>query len=617
MSQHPRTSASPQTQQQPNVVKDDDQNQAIISTADDAILAKLSCVEKGYYDDPFIRAMARGASSSSGLMKSSTHTTTNSTPLRHSFPIDNDHVQYSSPGKLRLDRQCPFPCGNNAIGMGDHFYRGGQEHARMRGFPPHPTTMHAPPSSTEPIIRRGTHARVAAIDRAIRAFLSLPLPSNANNDEGDRAIASTEDSSCRGGTNTRKVARQVVILGAGRDTTYLRHRFESGRISAASNTPGKAANGTHSNSNVHIEATLNNHDPNGSTADKLKEDMVEEFVQWYEVDHPSVIQQKAKSLLPGCIPQGYNYQCTQVVGNRNCSSSTSQAPTSYAISLTKHNNGIGIDSSIKQSDCTKESSTSNYHLIGHDLRSAPSDIFEILAHPQHGYNRTIPTLFVLECVMMYLPDESSWDLLRYLANTVPASISPSTNSATDPFVAVVLYDPIPCNDRFGQVMLQNLQKRGIAGRRSHLNARNDDHHTKNNDNGEHDVNDISTRSLLSLEKTRNLDDQLSKLTQSGFDVAVGCHMMDAYDHGVISMEERRRAARCEMLDELEEFVLLMRHYCLVVGVRAGKSDDSDGIVGTGNDGRAISKQHAGFQLCAVGKKSPIGFQEGRCSVAYR
>jgi hypothetical protein len=42
-------------------------------------------------------------------------------------------------------------------------------------------------------------------------------------------------------------------------------------------------------------------------------------------------------------------------------------------------------------------------------------------------------------------------------------------------------------------------------------------------------------------------------------------MVDAYDHGVVCPEDRERAMRCKALDELEEFALLMRHYCLLMG----------------------------------------------------
>eukprot|EP00573_Skeletonema_grethae_P012223 CAMPEP_0201695154 /NCGR_PEP_ID=MMETSP0578-20130828/7203_1 /ASSEMBLY_ACC=CAM_ASM_000663 /TAXON_ID=267565 /ORGANISM="Skeletonema grethea, Strain CCMP 1804" /LENGTH=44 /DNA_ID= /DNA_START= /DNA_END= /DNA_ORIENTATION= len=38
----------------------DRSDRAVISTADDAVLAKLSCVEKGYYKDEFIHSMAKG-----------------------------------------------------------------------------------------------------------------------------------------------------------------------------------------------------------------------------------------------------------------------------------------------------------------------------------------------------------------------------------------------------------------------------------------------------------------------------------------------------------------------------------------------------------------------------
>ena len=78
-------------------------------------------------------------------------------------------------------------------------------------------------------------------------------------------------------------------------------------------------------------------------------------------------------------------------------------------------------------------------------------------------------------------------------------------------------------------------------------------------------------------------------------------MMSAYDHGVISTEERRRAARCEMLDELEEFVLLMKHYCLVMSVSA-KDCKGEGENNAANDNTLV-----GFQLCAVEKDSPVGF----------
>ena len=384
----------------------DHPDRAVISTADDAVLAKLSCVEKGYYQDAFIHAMSKGVKG------------------------------------INSRRRC---------------------------------------GSAEPIIRKGTHARVYAVDKAISAFLSLSL----------------DDS---GASSNTKGRRQVVILGAGRDTTYLRYRF--GYLKG----------------------------------------FEEKQVDWFEVDHPFVIEQKAHKWLCNCAPEGFSYNAEMNV----------TTGVSYRASFSSQGGNSGANDS-------------KYHLIGHDLRGHPSSLFEKLSDPFHGYDRSIPTIFVMECVIMYLPDKASWNLLRYLAG--------NGAEANSSFVAIAMYDPIPSNDRFGQVMLGNLQKRGITGQ-------------KHQDG------------VLSLEKTRTLSDHLAKLTKSGFDVAVGCNMMDAYDHGIVSIDDRRRAARCEMLDELEEFILLMRHYCLCVGVHS-KGDKYKSAAAT---------------LCSAGKDSPIGFQEGRCTI---
>ncbi|KAL7463468.1 hypothetical protein ACHAXS_003834 [Conticribra weissflogii] len=497
----------------------DAQNQAIIATADDAVLAKLSCVERGYYDDPFITAMARGASSASGL-------STPDLPLRIPLRYSNhsNRVQFSSSGQLRLDKHnWPLSSGSaRKIASSVEGRIGGG--ARMSRFPP--------ASSTEPIIRRGTHARVAAIDQTIRAFLSQATGAE----------------------------KQVVILGAGRDTIYLRYLF--GYLQSYDKNP-KQMKESHDDMQIEMVQT-------------------ESIVKWYEVDHPSVIFEKARSWLPGCIPEGYTYQCTQIIGRDENSTAKS-----YSIRISEENAGDANGcSSATDRDC--------YHLIGHDLRLPPSEMFKILS--RHGYDSSNPTLFVFECVMMYLPDDISRDLLRFIAISVKESSSPT---ATNPFVAVVIYDPIPCNDRFGQVMLQNMQKRGIVGKRI-------SRHNRTNESTEDDDNQDSP---LSLEKTQTLSDQLAKLIQSGFDIAVGCHMMDAFEHGIVSIEERRQSARCEMLDELEEFVLLMKHYCLVVGVRSCDSDLGD----------CSSRKDnlAGVQLCSVGEKSPVGFKEGYCTVVRK
>ena len=484
-----------------------DNDRAVKSTADDATLAKLSCVNMGYYQDTFIQGMSLG---SSGLVN-----------------------------KSNINR-----ANNRAV------------------------------NSTEPIIRRGTHARVVAVDRAIDAFLSLPLSSsqsNTNNNDDDSARQQQTVNA------TTAQLRQIVVLGAGRDTTYLRYRFQK---------------------------------------EKEKQNQLRN-VNWYEVDHSSIIISKAHSWLPQacCKSSEYDVKSTVNEDYDGC----------YAVSITskKHNDNDDDQSNNDDNQQTTTSSTSistttsssNYHLIGHDLRSPPSTLFDKLTHPHHSYSTSIPTLFIFECVLMYLPHDTSCELLRYIAT------SPTTDH--NAFVNVVIYDPIPSNDRFGELMIHNLQKVGIVGGGRKQYKRQQQHRGGStsgnmNDNNEDDTANNSQQQqqqqqqLLSLEKTRTLHDQLTKLIQSNFDIAIGCDMMTAYDYGVISTNERKHANTCEMLDELEEFVLLMKHSCLVGGsVSSSSSSERDGMCNNGNN-RCI-----GSKLCKVGKDSAMGFQDGKCMVLHR
>ena len=97
------------------------------------------------------------------------------------------------------------------------------------------------------------------------------------------------------------------------------------------------------------------------------------------------------------------------------------------------------------------------------------------------------------------------------------------------FVAVVIYDPIPGHDRFGQLIIENLKQAGIAGGGGGGDQKGDD--------GKHGHEDCREW-LLSLEGTRTLTDQR-------FDIAL------------VRPEDRERAMRCEALDELEEFAQLI------------------------------------------------------------
>ncbi len=177
---------------------------------------------------------------------------------------------------------------------------------------------------------------------------------------------------------------------------------------------------------------------------------------------------------------------------------------------------------------------------------------------------------------------------------------------------VAIYDPIPGHDRFGQLMIENLKWAGSAGGNGGGQQRGDNDRERKCGN---------TQQLPSLEVMCTLTNQLVRLVcMCGFNVAVGCTMVGTYKHGVICDGDQERAMRCKVLDELEEFYLLMQHYCLMVGVT---SSSSHGVVRINmeeeddDDERASSAlacddnggSNVSIQLCSMGAESPMGFRD--------
>lgn len=347
----------------------------IKATADDAVLAKLATTQAGYYKDPF------------------------------------------------LDNFLPRSTG-------------GISSSSATASMPTPTTRRR---IIQPIIKRGTHARVCVMDRALSAFLKT-------NQDG------TKD--C-----------QIVVLGAGKDTSYFRYR------------------------NCNIMG--------------LGDVTLPKNVEWYEVDHASVIQEKAALIRQS---QQLSYFCP-------CLEETPHGYTFIAA-------GSGA-SSIPPSNVS-----ASLHLIGHDLRDSPNQLLEKLR-----LDPSLPTLFLTECVSMYVPVEAIKLLLQALATCAEN-------------VCMACYEPIvgrkEARDPFGHMMEQNLIKSGVA---------------------------IPDSCLL---QTRTLSDQLQKRVDCGFARSVGCDMWSAYET-ILTAEQRKTANQSEFLDEYEEWILIMQHYCFVVSTNDPES----------------------------------------------
>jgi [phosphatase 2A protein]-leucine-carboxy methyltransferase len=308
-----------------------------------------------------------------------------------------------------------------------------------------------PRHHVQPIIKRGTHARVSVMDRAIASFLELN--SRLVTDKSDDPVV------------------QVVVLGAGKDTSFF--RYQTGRL--------------------------------GSTGGKA--------VRWFEVDHEAV--QVEKVALISSLLEVFNTR------------------------ISKTGNGWRLQA--PQSTNT----TSDCFMVSHDLREDPHTLFDKLK--QNDLDPDTPTLFVMECVQMYLPEDSGRLLLQAVVKACPNA-------------CLCYYEPALQSDPFGKVMEQNLTNAQVV---------------------------LPDSCLI---KIGTLQQHLQRLVAAGFHQAVGCDMWAAYNT-VVTEEQRKIANRCEFLDEVEEWILIMRHYCVIVACTPASTIQT--------------------YYCQVGKQSPMGFVAGQ------
>lgn len=135
-----------------------------------------------------------------------------------------------------------------------------------------------------------------------------------------------------------------------------------------------------------------------------------------------------------------------------------------------------------------------------------------------GVDPRAPTLFLSECCLIYLAPDEADAIVKWATSDFTGS------------VGIAVYEPIGGDDAFGRVMIQNLASRGIV--------------------------------LKTLKKYSTLERQRMRFKMLGF--TGGQDAADVYfvSENWIAEEEKERIARLEMLDEVEEWRMLARHYCI-------------------------------------------------------
>jgi O-methyltransferase involved in polyketide biosynthesis len=158
-------------------------------------------------------------------------------------------------------------------------------------------------------------------------------------------------------------------------------------------------------------------------------------------------------------------------------------------------------------------SGSQYDMLSCDLRDTMR-VRQLLVDV--GLDLAAPTVFLAECVLVYMEPPASDALIRIAAEDFRG------------LRAFVVYEPIEPDDAFGQQMVSNIADRGSP--------------------------------LLGIDHYSSVEAQAKRFRDAGFTDVDTMTMLDAFST-LLDADEVKRINRIEMLDEVEEWRLMMKHYC--------------------------------------------------------
>lgn len=172
--------------------------------------------------------------------------------------------------------------------------------------------------------------------------------------------------------------------------------------------------------------------------------------------------------------------------------------------------------SINEEKTALYSPSFNVHPL--DLRDLTQDSLKL-----PNLDPSKPTLILSECCLCYIPPEVTDKILENLTAFLRGPIG------------IIFYEPIRPFDAFGKTMSQNLSSRGIE--------------------------------LRTVKKYYSLGAQRERLKKAGFVTGQGARGIDEIYYGTgeeawLPEGERNRVEGLEWLDEVEEWKLLGKHYCV-------------------------------------------------------
>ena len=178
---------------------------------------------------------------------------------------------------------------------------------------------------------------------------------------------------------------------------------------------------------------------------------------------------------------------------------------------------------------SSELHATDYHLIHADLRTMTVGDGAKSLHDKLfkdcALDPNVATIFISECVLVYMEPTFSGSLLQWISTHFPKCFH-------------VNYEQVNLNDRFGEIMQDNL----------------------------HDIH----ADLLGLQVCETIQTQEQRFTSNGFDEAKAWDMNHIYNQ-FLPRPEIERIEKIEFLDERNLLEQLLSHYCITVASK-GMSD---------------------------------------------
>ncbi|KAL5005529.1 hypothetical protein ScPMuIL_018985 [Solemya velum] len=154
----------------------------------------------------------------------------------------------------------------------------------------------------------------------------------------------------------------------------------------------------------------------------------------------------------------------------------------------------------------------NYHLVGANLQNL-SDFEKKLE--ESGFDKTLPTVFVAECVLIYMEMKRTEELVKWISDNITTSF-------------FLNYEQVHMADKFGQVMVDNLKARDCT--------------------------------LPGIKACVSLETQRERFLSRGWD---GCDSLEmTHVYNFLPQKEIQRIEKLEFLDERELLDQLFAHYCI-------------------------------------------------------